>query len=315
MENIKNIFEIWKNNVIEKKYKEMLENLNQEEIYESFYKNLEFGTAGLRGIMGMGTNRMNIYTIRQTTQGFADYLNNKYKSFSVAVAISYDSRNNSFEFAKESARVLAANNIKVYITDELKPTPVLSFAVRKLNCQGGIMITASHNPPEYNGYKCYGEDGAQILDSDAKKIYESIEKIDIFKDVKLIEFESGIKSKSIEFIHEPLYDEYIKEVMNQSINKDSCRNSDLCVVYTPLNGAGNKLVKKVIDLIGIKNFYVVPHNTTGSRMYTLMEKAGLAERIITEINDVTIKDINWDEVNSRLLKEKKDSIDFLINAI
>ena len=258
MENIKNIFEIWKNNIIEKKYKEMLENLNQEEIYESFYKNLEFGTAGLRGIMGMGTNRMNIYTIRQTTQGFADYLNNKYKSFSVAVAISYDSRNNSFEFAKESARVLAANNIKVYITDELKPTPVLSFAVRKLNCQGGIMITASHNPPEYNGYKCYGEDGAQILDDVAKKIYESIEKIDIFKDVKLIEFESGIKSKSIEFIHESLYDEYIKEVMNQSINKDSCRNSDLCVVYTPLNGAGNKLVKKVIDLIGIKNFYVVP---------------------------------------------------------
>lgn len=268
MENIKNIFEIWKNNVTEKKYKEMLQNLNQEEMYESFYKNLEFGTAGLRGVMGMGTNRMNIYTVRQTTQGFADYLNDKYKSLSLSVAISYDSRNNSYEFAKESARVLAANNIKVYITDELKPTPVLSFAVRKLNCQGGIMITASHNPPEYNGYKCYGEDGAQILDDDAKKIYESIEKIDIFKDVKLIEFESGIKSKSIEFIHESLYDEYIKEVMNQGINKDSCRNSDLCVVYTPLNGAGNKLVKKVIDLIGIKNFYVVPEQENPDGNFT-----------------------------------------------
>ncbi len=268
MENIKNIFEIWKNNVTEKKYKEMLQNLNQEEMYESFYKNLEFGTAGLRGIMGMGTNRMNIYTVRQTTQGFADYLNDKYKSLFLSVAISYDSRNNSYEFAKESARVLAANNIKVYITDELKPTPVLSFAVRKLNCQGGIMITASHNPPEYNGYKCYGEDGAQILDDDAKKIYESIEKIDIFKDVKLIEFESGIKSKSIEFIHESLYDEYIKEVMNQGINKDSCRNSDLCVVYTPLNGAGNKLVKKVIDLIGIKNFYVVPEQENPDGNFT-----------------------------------------------
>lgn len=268
MENIKNIFEIWKNNVTEKKYKEMLENLNQEEMYESFYKNLEFGTAGLRGIMGMGTNRMNIYTVRQTTQGFADYLNDKYKSLFLSVAISYDSRNNSYEFAKESARVLAANNIKVYITDELKPTPVLSFAVRKLNCQGGIMITASHNPPEYNGYKCYGEDGAQILDDEAKKIYESIEKIDIFKDVKLIEFESGIKSKSIEFIHESLYDEYIKEVMNQGINKDSCRNSDLCVVYTPLNGAGNKLVKKVIDLIGIKNFYVVPEQENPDGNFT-----------------------------------------------
>ncbi|KAK8835443.1 hypothetical protein M9Y10_004547 [Tritrichomonas musculus] len=246
----------------------MLENLNQEEMYESFYKNLEFGTAGLRGIMGMGTNRMNIYTVRQTTQGFADYLNDKYKSLFLSVAISYDSRNNSYEFAKESARVLAANNIKVYITDELKPTPVLSFAVRKLNCQGGIMITASHNPPEYNGYKCYGEDGAQILDDDAKKIYGSIEKVDIFKDVKLIEFESGIKSKSIEFIHESLYDEYIKEVMNQGINKDSCRNSDLCVVYTPLNGAGNKLVKKVIDLIGIKNFYVVPEQENPDGNFT-----------------------------------------------
>ena len=246
----------------------MLENLNQEEMNESFYKNLEFGTAGLRGIMGIGTNRMNIYTVRQTTQGFADYLNNKYKTLSLSVAISYDSRNNSYEFAKESARVLAANNIKVYITDELKPTPVLSFAVRKLNCQGGIMITASHNPPEYNGYKCYGEDGAQILDDDAKKIYESIEKIDIFKDIKLIEFEAGIKSKIIEFIHESLYDEYIKEVINQSINKDSCRNSDLCIVYTPLNGAGNKFVRKVISLMGIKNFYVVPEQENPDGNFT-----------------------------------------------
>lgn len=258
MDNVIKTFEIWKNNVTDKKDMDILSNLSQEEVYESFYKNLEFGTAGLRGIMGMGTNRMNIYTIRQTTQGLANYLNSKYKSLPVSVSISYDSRNNSYEFAKESACVLASNNIKAYITNELKPTPVLSFAVRKLKCQAGIMITASHNPAEYNGYKCYGEDGAQILDNDAKKIYENIEKVDIFKDVKLVEFELGLKNKSIEFIDESLYDEYIKRVIDQSINKDSCKNSDLCVVYTPLNGAGNRTVKKVINTIGIEKFYVVP---------------------------------------------------------
>ncbi|MDR1627909.1 MAG: phospho-sugar mutase [Oscillospiraceae bacterium] len=268
MDNVRKIFEIWANNINDKKGKEVLNNLNHDEIYESFYKNLEFGTAGLRGIMGIGTNRMNIYTVRQTTQGFADYLNGKYKSFSVSAAISYDSRNNSYEFAKEAACVLAANNIKVYITDELKPTPVLSFAVRNLKCRAGIMLTASHNPPEYNGYKCYGNDGAQILDNEAKKIYENIKKVDMFKDVKLVDFESGLKSNHIEFIKQPLYDEYVKRVMDQGINTGSCKNSDLSVVYTPLNGAGNKIVKKVIKMMGIEKFYVVPEQENPDGNFT-----------------------------------------------
>jgi phosphoglucomutase len=268
LDNVRKIFEIWANNINDKKGKEVLNNLNHDEIYESFYKNLEFGTAGLRGIMGIGTNRMNIYTVRQTTQGFADYLNGKYKSFSVSAAISYDSRNNSYEFAKEAACVLAANNIKVYITDELKPTPVLSFAVRNLKCRAGIMLTASHNPPEYNGYKCYGNDGAQILDNEAKKIYENIKKVDMFKDVKLVDFESGLKSNHIEFIKQPLYDEYVKRVMDQGINTGSCKNSDLSVVYTPLNGAGNKIVKKVIKMMGIEKFYVVPEQENPDGNFT-----------------------------------------------
>ena len=251
------LYNLWLQNVKDDNILSELKNIcnDNSEIYERFYKDLEFGTAGLRGIIGAGTNRMNIYTVRRTTQGLADYLNENYKEASVAIA--YDSRNKSDLFAKESACVLAANDIKAYITKELQPTPVLSFAVRNLGCKSGIMITASHNPAKYNGYKCYGDDGCQMTEHAANNVYNKIQKVDIFSGVKTLTFEEGIKIGKIVYIEDDLYNRYLENVMAQSINKDVCKESELKVVYTPLNGAGNKLVRKVLSNIGVKNVQVV----------------------------------------------------------
>ena len=251
------LYNLWLQNVKDDNILSELKNIcnDDSEIYERFYKDLEFGTAGLRGIIGAGTNRMNIYTVRRTTQGLADYLNENYKEASVAIA--YDSRNKSDLFAKESACVLAANGIKTYITKELQPTPVLSFAVRNLGCKSGIMITASHNPAKYNGYKCYGDDGCQMTEHAANNVYNKIQKVDIFSGVKTLTFEEGIKIGKIVYIEDDLYNRYLENVMAQSINKDVCKESELKVVYTPLNGAGNKLVRKVLSNIGVKNVQVV----------------------------------------------------------
>ena len=251
------LYNLWLQNVKDDNILSELKNIcnDDSEIYERFYKDLEFGTAGLRGIIGAGTNRMNIYTVRRTTQGLADYLNENYKEASVAIA--YDSRNKSDLFAKESACVLAANDIKAYITKELQPTPVLSFAVRNLGCKSGIMITASHNPAKYNGYKCYGDDGCQMTEHAANNVYSKIQKVDIFSGVKTLTFEEGIKIGKIVYIEDDLYNRYLENVMAQSINKDVCKESELKVVYTPLNGAGNKLVRKVLSNIGVKNVQVV----------------------------------------------------------
>ena len=251
------LYNLWVQSVKDADILSELKNIynDDSEIYERFYKDLEFGTAGLRGIIGAGTNRMNIYTVRKTTQGLADYLNENYKEPSVAIA--YDSRNKSNLFAKEAACVLAANGIKAYITKELQPTPVLSFSVRNLNCKAGIMITASHNPAKYNGYKCYGADGCQMTDNTANSVYDNIQKVDIFSDVKTLNFDEGLQNGKIVYIDEDLYKSYLDNVISQSINKDVCKGSELKVVYTPLNGAGNKLVRKVLDNIGIKNVRVV----------------------------------------------------------
>lgn len=251
------LYNLWLQNVKDDNILSELKNIcnDDSEIYERFYKDLEFGTAGLRGIIGAGTNRMNIYTVRRTTQGLADYLNENYKEARVAIA--YDSRNKSDLFAKESACVLAANGIKTYITKELQPTPVLSFAVRNLGCKSGIMITASHNPAKYNGYKCYGDDGCQMTEHAANNVYSKIQKVDIFSGVKTLTFEEGIKIGKIVYIEDDLYNRYLENVMAQSINKDVCKESELKVVYTPLNGAGNKLVRKVLSDIGVKNVQVV----------------------------------------------------------
>ena len=228
---------------------------NEDEIYERFYTALQFGTAGLRGIIGAGTNRMNIYVVRQATQGLANYILQKYGKGSVA--ISHDSRIKADLFMIEAAKVLAANGIKVYITRELQPTPVLSYLVRNYKCQAGIMITASHNPAAYNGYKAYGEDGCQMTDVAAGIVYDEITKIDIFKDVKIADFDEAVSNGLIEYVEDKVYDEYLENVMQQQVNPDVCKGANLKVVYTPLNGTGNKLVRKVLNKIGVDDVKIV----------------------------------------------------------
>ncbi|MEE3333782.1 MAG: phospho-sugar mutase [Ruminococcus sp.] len=228
---------------------------NDKEIYERFYRSLEFGTAGLRGILGAGTNRMNIYVVRQATQGLANYVLKKYGKG--AVAISHDSRINADVFMNEAARVLAANGIKVYITTELQPTPVLSYLVRYFKCQAGIMVTASHNPAAYNGYKAYGEDGCQMTDVAAGAVYDEITGLDMFEDVKLMDLQEALDKGLVEYVQDEVYTSYIEEVKKQQINPGVCADADLKVVYTPLNGAGNKLVRRILDEIGVKDVTVV----------------------------------------------------------
>lgn len=235
---------------------ELKEVYNDEDaLYERFYQNLSFGTAGLRGVIGAGTNRMNIYTVRKATQGLANYIN---KNFAVkSVAISYDSRIKARLFSEEAARVLAANGIKTYITDELQPTPVLSFLVRELKCSAGIMITASHNPAKYNGYKCYGPDGCQMTDTSAGAVYDEIEKLDIFDNVKVCDYNKACDCGLIETVSDELYDSYMENVLSRRVNENICDEVNLKVVYTPLNGAGNKPVRKMLDKIGVKNVCIV----------------------------------------------------------
>ena len=226
----------------------------EEEIFDRFYQELAFGTAGLRGVLGAGTNRMNIYTVRKATQGMADYLNEKYPAASIA--ISYDSRINSRLFAEETARVMAANGVTAYLYDQLMPTPALSFAVRDLKCQAGVMITASHNPAKYNGYKAYGPDGCQMTDEAANAVLEKIGKIDIFDGVKVADFDQALAQGKIQYIKQEVIDRYLDAVESQSIRKGICADSGMKVVYTPLNGAGNMCVRAILDRIGVKD--VVP---------------------------------------------------------
>ena len=258
--DIKQTYNEWLENAVEDKdLKAELESIknNEDEIYDRFYTALKFGTAGLRGIIGAGTNRMNIYVVRQATQGLANYVLKKYGNDG-SVAISHDSRIKADLFMNEAARVLAANGIKVYITSELQPTPVLSYLVRYFKCQAGIMVTASHNPAAYNGYKAYGEDGCQMTDVAANTVYDEISKLDMFKDVKIADFDEAVKSGMIEYVDESVYDTYLEKVMEQQVNPGICKGADLKVVYTPLNGTGNKLVRKVLGKIGVNDVVVVP---------------------------------------------------------
>lgn len=229
---------------------------DDEAILDRFYRDLEFGTGGLRGVIGAGTYRLNIYTIRRATQGLADYVNATFKNASVA--ISYDSRIKSDVFAKATAAVMAANGIKAYIYKELMPTPCLSWAVRELGCQAGVMVTASHNPAKYNGYKVYGEDGCQLTIDAANVVTEKIESVDMFGGAKYIDFEEGLKSGMIEYIGQDVIDKYLDKVAEQGIHTDLVADSGLKVVYTPLNGTGNKPVRAILKKIGIKEVTVVP---------------------------------------------------------
>lgn len=257
MENYNDVYSLWKEKCEDEKLRAELVEIDgkDDEILDRFYKKLEFGTAGLRGVLGAGTNRMNIYTVNQATQGIADYLNSEFENPSVAIA--YDSRINSDVFAKETAGVFAANGIKVYIYPELVPTPMLSFAVRRLSCSSGVIITASHNPAKYNGYKCYDPEGYQMTDAAAAAAYEFIQKVDIFEDVKRMDFEKGLSEGVIEYISEEISEEFFSAVSSKVINPDVCKNTDLKIIYTPLNGTGNKPVRKILDRLGIKNVKVV----------------------------------------------------------
>ena len=225
-------------------------------IQDRFYRDLEFGTGGLRGVIGAGAYRLNVYTIRRATQGLADYVNGAFENGSVDIA--YDSRIKSDKFAKEAAAVLAANGIKVYIYSELMPTPMLSWAVRELKCQAGIVITASHNPAKYNGYKVYGEDGCQITLDVANTVIGKINAVEMFGGAKVMDFEDGIKSGKIEYIKQEVIDKYLDKVAQQGVHTDLVADSGLKVVYTPLNGTGNKPVRAILKKIGIKEVTVVP---------------------------------------------------------
>ena len=237
----------------EKEELKSIEN-NEKEIEERFIADLTFGTAGLRGIMTLGTNRMNKYVIRHATQGLANYLLKQNKSPKVAIA--FDSRNNSHYFALEAANVLASNGITTYIYKELMPTPALSFAVRYLNCDSGIVITASHNPKMYNGYKCYGSDGCQMTDDNANAVYQEIEKIDMF-DVKYGNEEELRNKGLIVTISDEVADAFIESDFKQSLSKKEDEPRTLNITYTPLNGAGYKCVTKILNKDGFNHINVV----------------------------------------------------------
>ena len=229
---------------------------DDDAITDRFYRDLEFGTGGLRGVIGAGAYRMNIYTIRRATQGLADYLKETFSAPSVA--ISYDSRIKSDVFAKEAAAVLAANGIKAYIYTELMPTPMLSWAVRELKCSAGIMVTASHNPAKYNGYKVYGADGCQLTLGAAEIVLKNINSVDMFGGAKTMAFDTAVADGKVEYIKQEVIDKYLDKVYEQGIHTDLVPASGLKVVYTPLNGTGNKPVRAILKKIGIEEVTVVP---------------------------------------------------------
>ena len=234
----------------------MGESGNEEAIEDAFYRNLEFGTAGLRGVLGAGTNRMNIHTVGQATQGVADYINSqKGEGEPGTVAICYDSRINSELFAHTAASVLAGNGIKSYVYPRLQPTPALSFATRFLGCAIGINVTASHNPAKYNGYKVYGPDGCQIASSIADAITEAISQVDMFDDVKTMPFAQAEEAGLANFIGEEVLDAFLDAVYEQHVEQEE---SDLRVVYTPLNGTGLECVTRILKRIGVTDVHVVP---------------------------------------------------------
>jgi len=236
-----------------------LQNMASDEakIEDAFYRELAFGTGGLRGVIGAGTNRMNVHTVAKASQGLAEYVMKKFASEQRRIAVSYDSRIKSDLFAQVAAGVFAANGIDVVIYTELMPTPCLSFAVRKLSCAAGIMITASHNPSKYNGYKVYGADGCQITTEAAAEILAEINHVDTFHDVKNGSFEEGLASGKIQYIGEDVYTAFVEEVKSQSCLGDFDVNKDVAIVYSPLNGTGLKPVLRTLKESGYTNVTVV----------------------------------------------------------
>ena len=245
---------------------------NDKEIEDRFYKELEFGTGGLRGVIGAGTNRMNVYTVRKATQGLANYII-KMGGADKGVAIAYDSRFMSPEFADVAALCLAANGIKAYVFDELRPTPELSFALRTLGCISGIVVTASHNPPEYNGYKVYWEDGAQVTAPKDKEIITEVKNVTDYHTVKTMDKDEAVAKGLYNVIGSEIDDKYMVELKKQIIHPEIITRmaEDIRIVYTPFNGTGNKPVRRILKELGFKNVYVVPEQENPDPKFTTLE--------------------------------------------
>ena len=242
--------------------KEELENIkdNDNEIKERFYKDMEFGTGGLRGIIGAGTNRMNIYTVRRASQGLANYvILHGDEAAAKGIVIAYDVRRKSREFAENAARVFVANGIRTYLFEDIRPTPELSFAIRYLKTASGVVVTASHNPKEYNGYKAYGDDGALLAIENSQRVTDEIEKLADVSDIKIVDLDEAFKQGMLQIIGLEIDNAYLDEVQKVSINKEMIKNNGdkLKIIYTPIHGTGNKLVRAILDRIGIKNVKVV----------------------------------------------------------
>ena len=245
---------------------------NEKEIEDRFYKELEFGTGGLRGVIGAGTNRMNIYTVRKATQGLANYIISQ-GGKEKGVAIAYDSRRMSPEFADEAALCLAANGIKAYVFDALRPTPELSFALRYLGCISGIVITASHNPPEYNGYKAYWEDGAQVTAPKDKEIIEEVKKVTDYHQVKTMDKDEAVKAGLYQVIGAEIDDAYMVELKKQIIHPEIIKEvaDDIRIVYSPFHGTGNVPVRRILSELGFKHVYVVPEQELPDPDFTTLD--------------------------------------------
>lgn len=290
-------YKSWVNsNLIDSELKKELEQLaDEKEIEDRFYKDLEFGTGGLRGIIGAGTNRMNIHTIGKATQGLADYLNSKYKE-DISVSIAYDSRNMSKEFAEAAAETLCGNGIFVNLFEELTPTPILSYAVRELNSKAGIVITASHNPKQYNGYKVYGDDGGQVTDEAAKEIITCAECIKDFSEVKTMELNKAKANGMLKIIGENLYLSYIEKVKNLTLRKDLVKEyaNDLKIIYTPIHGSGNIPVRRVLKELGYGSVFVVKEQEMPNGNFPTAPYPNPEEPKVFELALKKAKDINPD---------------------
>lgn len=268
-------YKFWlENDYFDQKTKEELKGIegNNAEIEDRFYKDLEFGTGGLRGVIGAGTNRMNIYTVRKATQGLANFIK-KQGGEKKGVAIAYDSRFMSPEFADVAALCLAANGIKAYVFDELRPTPELSFALRTLGCISGIVVTASHNPPEYNGYKVYWEDGAQVTAPKDKEIIDEVKAATDYADVLTMDKEAAMAAGLYQVIGSEIDDAYMVELKKQIIHPEVIQEmaDDIKIVYTPFHGTGNKPVRRVLSELGFKHVYVVPEQELPDPEFTTLD--------------------------------------------
>lgn len=273
--NFMDAYKFWlEDDYFDQATKEELQSIadNASEIEERFYKELEFGTGGMRGVIGAGTNRMNLYTVRKATQGLANYIL-KQGTQAQGVAISYDNRRRSTEFADVAALCLAANGIKAYVFDELHPTPELSFALRTLGCTAGIMVTASHNPPEYNGYKVYWEDGAQVTAPRDKDIINEVLAITDYHTMKTMDKDAAIKAGLYQTIGKEIDDKYMAELKKQIIHPEIIQEvaKDIKIVYTPLCGTGNKPVQRILSELGFTNVYVVPEQENPDPDFTTLD--------------------------------------------